>query len=308
MGIIPSDDDLGKSCFFRFFSMLYLPFAEWFHGYEVKGEFPTGGALLICLHTSHNQDIALNLVAFYAYTGRVVRAQIHRVVMFFNPWARYIGMSGGNREQAINLLKAGHLVACIPGGGEEAVTGHENAYRLNWESSKGNKRRGFAFAAKEANVPVVPVVTSNGEEMRWMPLIWIWNRLGLSRAYERLVSRQDPSSWVHWCLTQLRFLVWWHTCWLSIPIPVKVTVHLGDPIFFKPDESVDEFVDRCHEAMSKLIKQMNSNAPGTGYMRALGERFCYGEANNQSTTCNELNQQLQKITRDIISIGRKKFL
>eukprot|EP00808_Paulinella_micropora_P028383 g4156.t1 len=297
-----TDDEIGSTWFFRLITLLLLPFAQWFYGYEVFGKPPAGGAMLICLHTSHNQDILLNLVAMYAYFGRVVRAQIHRLVMLCNPWLRWVGVGPGDREHAIALLKAGHLVACIPGGGEEAVNGHENAYRLKWESSSGRKRteystmycffmaaflriktasfdarmkyEGFAHAARAAGVPVVPVVMRHGEEMRWIPLHWAWNKLGLSRAYDRLIARCHPSTWLHWFLTQVRFHVWFNTSWWSIPIPVKVSVHWGETITFRDGETVDEFVDRCYEVTDALVRKVNRNAPGTAYLEALRERFC----------------------------------
>ena len=46
------------------------------------------------------------------------------------------------------------LVAVIPGGAEEALLGHENAYAVQWESSTGRPRCGFAKAALSVGSPI----------------------------------------------------------------------------------------------------------------------------------------------------------
>src|ERR1700738_4179725 len=116
--------------------------------------------------------------------GRVVRGLVHRNVMLSNPWLAYIGMVPGYRDTAVQLLKKGFWVGVIPGGGEEAMRGHENAYNLDWPA----KRRGFAKVAIKAGVPILPVFYQNAEEMRWNPILWLWNKTYYgSRIYDYIL-------------------------------------------------------------------------------------------------------------------------
>ena len=55
-------------------------------------------------------------------------------------------------QDVISLLRAGHLVGVAPGGGWEAQCGCAEDYGLMWK-----RREGFAVAAHEAGVPIIPV-------------------------------------------------------------------------------------------------------------------------------------------------------
>ena len=83
------------------------------------------------------------------------------------PMAPYMGCVPGQRDTAVNLINAGMEIrnggrlncsssatigfwtAVIPGGAEEAMKGHESAYKLSWGS-----RQGFAHVAKQTKCVV----------------------------------------------------------------------------------------------------------------------------------------------------------
>jgi hypothetical protein len=65
-------------------------------------------------------------------------------------------------------------------------------------------------------------------------------------------------------------------CFFSIPLPVKVTLIIGEPIIPAEGEDIHDLVARCHKATEALIKAHNPTAPGTDYIGALRERWRLG--------------------------------
>lgn len=274
----PSDEEIGTSVLFRFFAWLILPFAIVFHSYSISGteNIPDNeGALLVGMHTTHNQDLLLG-PGFYFKTGRVIRGLWHRTLYRLTPILGYIGGHAGEREVATELLQAGKLVAVIPGGAEEALCGHENSYKLHWESSSGRKRQGFALVALSVGKPVsiLPMFSKNAEEMRFNPLHWLWNCFGLADIWWQFLN------WVYEVndtLGKVAFVVasfiWYISSYLGIPVPVQVTTFVGKPIRVHPGDDPAEVVDKVKSALEDLIREHQPFAPGKCYLHALKERF-----------------------------------
>ena len=63
------------------------------------------------------------------------------------------GAVDGTRENAAGLLQRGELVLTYPGGVREIMESRFRREHIDWRG-----RRGFAYVALEAGVPVVPVV------------------------------------------------------------------------------------------------------------------------------------------------------
>lgn len=158
-----SDDEIASHWFWKLAEATIWPINNWLHRLSYVGneKIPDGGALLIYIHSTHNVDIPFGIIGTYKATGKVVRGLVHRWVMMFFPVFAYLGMVPGYRDTALELLKAGHWVGVIPGGGEEAMRGWENKYNLKWPKN----RRGFAKVAIRANVPIVPILYQNIDEM-----------------------------------------------------------------------------------------------------------------------------------------------
>jgi hypothetical protein len=188
---------------------------------------------------------------------------MHRRVYQFNPWLKHVGMVPGNRSTAVSFLQQGFLAACLPGGGEEAMVGHENAYLLGkrWED-----RRGYAHVAKEATVKIYPLFTQNVEEMRFNPFFWAGNLLHVGQAYDALVT--VPSVGV--IVKQFALVIWFLLSWLAVPVPVKLTTFIGEPIETQ-DLSADEIAVATHTALQKLIDEKQPH--GHSYRHGLQDRF-----------------------------------
>jgi len=235
-GIFLTDEEIGGSTLFQLFEVLTLGWSKWFHAIEVVGSdnFPqdkTKGVMLLGFHTTHNADILLSLFMVHAETGRAVRGMLHRSVFAFNPWLIHFGLAPGDRSTAIELLKAGHISACIPGGAEEALRGHDDAYTMDWRSSSGNTRTGFAkvVEASGAGTAAVPVFVANGEEMRFNPVTWAANKIGFTTAFMQLTKLTGTGMpLVAKLCFQVAIYTWFFVSLLSIPVPAKVTMFIGD--------------------------------------------------------------------------------
>lgn len=266
-GFLP-DEELGSSPIYQLITFLFCRWAKFFHAYEMVGVEnlpPKGeGVLLVSMHTTHNTDIFTAATMLHDQSGRAPRGLIHRRVYQCHPWIKHVGMVPGNRSTAVEFLRQGFAAACLPGGGEEAMEGHENAYTLGkrWED-----RRGYAHVAKEASVKICPFFTQNCEEMRFNPFFWIGNRLRIGQAYNTLVMVPAVGAIVK----ILAMTVWFVLSWTAaIPVPVKVTTFIGEPIETQ-NLSADEIAAATHEALQKLIDEKQPH--GHSYGPGLKERF-----------------------------------
>jgi len=164
-------------------------------------------------------------------------------------------MVPGYRDTAVQLLKQGFWVGVIPGGGEEAMRGHENAYNLDWPA----KRRGFAKVAIKAQVPILPVFYQNCEEMRWNPLLWLWNKTYYgSRIYDSIVAARIP--YISSIVKTIAEFVWFFVAtFFSIPMPAKVTAYVGEPIECNENSDIDEIREKSYNALRSLIAEHQPN-------------------------------------------------
>ncbi|CAF0749229.1 unnamed protein product [Adineta ricciae] len=263
------DDVIGQSWFFRLLTFLYYYFFVFFHAFEVVGIEkidPDSGCLFIARHSTHNGDILGTLVCFYHKTGRVLRPLIHRYLTKFFPFLRLMGAVPGEPKSATSLLKSGFWVAVVPGGADEGMIGHENAYKVCWPK----KRKGFAHVAVDAQVPIVPLFLANVDEMRWNPLLSLWNFLGLGRQFSYVLDLNIPI--LHSVLLIIGSTVWFLATFIQIPIPAKLTLYIGDPVQYDPSkDSIDDIVQRSHADLQRLINRCQPQ--GRSYSNAVKERF-----------------------------------
>lgn len=226
---------------------------------------PEGACLLVTYHSTHYTDTLAGPLLSYYYSGRVIRGLMHRTLHSCIPWVTYLGIIPGTRDEAVELLKTGHVVAVLPGGAEEALTGHENAYKLH---AKWDERRGYVKVAMEANVPILPCFTRNVEEMRFNPIFYLWNLLGLGKTWTSLF---DLPYGVGSACKWIALVVWYFTMFLSIPVPVKCTSFTGKPIYPKPGQTADELADEVKNTLQGMMDKYQPH--GHAYLPGIIENF-----------------------------------
>jgi len=99
--------------------------------------------------------------------------------------------------------------------------------------------KGFARIATQAQVPIVPLFLANVEEMRWNPILSLWNLLGLGRLYSYILELNIP--FIEPIIVLLASTVWFTVTFFQIPIPAKLTLYVGNPV--KYDMSKDSIDD-----------------------------------------------------------------
>eukprot|EP00475_Leptophrys_vorax_P040063 TRINITY_DN7371_c0_g1_i1.p1 TRINITY_DN7371_c0_g1~~TRINITY_DN7371_c0_g1_i1.p1 ORF type:complete len:316 (-),score=72.34 TRINITY_DN7371_c0_g1_i1:174-1064(-) len=267
------DDQLADTFFFKlvywFFWTCYLPiWGTKFRGLEHLESLKNKGWLGVTMHSTHNGEVVHVALGFYAFLGKLGRPFMHRAIYNVCPpvFSR-AGMLPAHRHHASEVLKAGYHSGVMPGGVEEAMTGHENAYKLHpmWK-----KRRGWIAIAREAKVPFVPFFIQNVEEMRFNIVIYVLNRLGLTRTWDRIVKSQMLPNNVVRVLKSVFMWIWVLTCvTIAISIPVQVTVHIGKPIYIDWDKTVDEEVA---EIVSRQMQDMIDHHQPYGHQYLPGLR------------------------------------
>jgi 1-acyl-sn-glycerol-3-phosphate acyltransferase len=121
------------------------------------------GALLVTNHGNFGLDLPVLIGLIHEHAGRVLRSLGDRVVFatpIFRELARNLGIIEGEPEATIRLLQDDQLVLVYPGGAKEALCPPEDAYRLQWEGS-----RGFIRTALRAQKPIIPVAGIGNEEL-----------------------------------------------------------------------------------------------------------------------------------------------
>lgn len=121
------------------------------------------GAMFVTNHGHFGMDLPVFLSLVLDSTGRPVRALGDRLVFaapFFRELAHRMGALEGEPETAVQLLRDDQLVLVYPGGAKEALGDLHEAYRLQWENS-----RGFVRTALRARKPIIPVASIGNEEL-----------------------------------------------------------------------------------------------------------------------------------------------
>ncbi|MDH3655629.1 MAG: acyltransferase family protein [Myxococcales bacterium] len=121
------------------------------------------GGLIVTNHGHFGIDLPVLLRLILEGRGRVVRSLGDRVVFalpIFRDLAHSMGAIEGEPEATVRLLQDDQLVLVYPGGAKEALSGPEDAYRLQWENSHG-----FIRTALRAQKPIIPIAGLGNEEL-----------------------------------------------------------------------------------------------------------------------------------------------
>ena len=155
----------------------------------------------------------------------------------FEMMSNGMGCFAGTRQDCVRKLQKGNLLGIAPGGGLEAQCGSSDTYEIMWK-----KRSGFASIAIDARVPIIPVFTENIREsvcnLQTGSRLWQW-------IYEKTRIPMTP---------------------MYGGFPVRLTTHIGDPIYPTNDMTVEDLRLATVKAMQGLIAEHQVHI----YLLALG--------------------------------------
>ncbi len=203
--LLPDADlDLGTAAIARILSYVQ---PELRHAERI----PAGGALLTGNHGLMGIDSFALYPLLWQQVSRFPRGLADRALFWAPTAARAFGRLGavaGEPQTAVDLLQRGELCLVYPGGSAESFKRPDQRYQLFWHN-----RPGFARVAMRAQVPVVPVMAA-GIDHAYRFLFH--DRLLMRRLFGNGKARYD-------------FAV---SLGLGIlPLPVKFTFEVGEPIY-----------------------------------------------------------------------------
>ncbi|XP_060133805.1 monoacylglycerol/Diacylglycerol O-acyltransferase isoform X1 [Zootoca vivipara] len=228
----------------RFIAHIVDTYGKIWHGFELTGteNLPKGPGIIIYHHAVAPLGYILFVARYFLERERMCYSLMHRfghwmpgLQMFFY----VIGLKFYKQAEIVQIMKKGHLLGISPGGAREAMYSHD--YSFMW-----GKRTGFARAAMEAKVPIIPIFTQNNCET--------YRTIGKTRLTQWLYDK---------------------TRCMYLPIyggfPVKLRTFIGEPIPYDPNITAVELAERVKTALENL-RDKHQKRPGN-ILRALSERF-----------------------------------
>lgn len=217
---------------------------------EVRGldRMPDGGALLVGNHSGGfgSPDSVIFAVAFHQYFGvqRPLAWMGHRALMHLpvlTDFLRRCGVVEASPDTAVAVLRAGAVVLAYPGGEAEL----HRPWTARGEIRFGG-HQGFLRTAREAGVPVVPVVSYGGHNT-YLPL---WDGAPLARrlGLNRLGIRAFPVALsLPWGIDVGGVLP-------HLPLPARIRVEVLDPIEVGGD--IDADYEKVTATMQQAIERL----------------------------------------------------
>lgn len=198
-----------------------------YHRFEMRGleHVPREGpALLVGTHSNITYDLFLAAVAVFDHVGRVPRS-IGDHLWFKNALLgsimRDLGIVDTDLDRAVDLLKAGELLAVAPGGTREALRPSSKGDLPDWRGRHGFVRLWLASRA---------------------PLL-----LAHCPAARSVVTVYDhPISTLAHRLLGMPFPLWRGLGPTPLPRPKKLVYHLSPPILPPDGPVTEDLVARVH--------------------------------------------------------------
>jgi 1-acyl-sn-glycerol-3-phosphate acyltransferase len=230
----------------------------WFRG-EVRGleNIPSEGPVLIVgNHSGGNMtpDTFVFTLAFTSYFGverRFYQLAHNLVVTLPFPGAilRKWGTIAASHENARQVLQRGDALLVYPGGDYEV-------FRPSWESTKVDfgGRKGFIRLALDQKVPIVPIVSIGGQESALFLTRgeWLAKMLGLDKSMR--LKAVPISLALPWGINISDMAG-------HIPLPVKITTEVLEPIDLYERYGDDPDVDKIYEdVMGQMQDTMDALA------------------------------------------------
>jgi 1-acyl-sn-glycerol-3-phosphate acyltransferase len=184
-----------------------------------------GPVLFVGNHSGGNMspDSMVFMLAFNTYFGveRPIYALAHALVTSWpglGPFLKKWGVITAGPEAALSVLETGASVLVYPGGDVEVHRPFSARHEIRFDG-----RRGFLRLARDAGVPIVPVVSAGGQQTylpltdgRWIAQALRLDRLGRLKVFP--ISLAAP-----WGLNLGDFLG-------HVPMPVKLRMEVLEPI------------------------------------------------------------------------------
>lgn len=206
------------------------------------------GALIVTNHGHFGLDLPVLLWLIYRGIHRPVRSLGDRLVFaapLVREWAHRLGAIEGEPETTVELLQDDQLVLVYPGGAKEALGDVEDAYRLQWENS-----RGFVRTALRAQKPIIPIAGIGNEEL-YVQVV-SQERVRESRV-GRFVSKLLGERYVFPIYLGLG----------PFPFPTELHYHVGEPIElpYGPEAADDDaIVEVLHREVTDTTQQLIDRA------------------------------------------------
>lgn len=203
-----------------------------------------GGGLIVTNHGHFGIDLPVLLRLILEGSGRAVRSLGDRVVFampLFRDLAHNMGAIEGEPRATVRLLKDDQLVLVYPGGAKEALCDPKDAYRLQWDNS-----RGFIRTALRAQKPIIPIAGLGNEEL-----------------YVQIVSQDRVrQSGVGRFISQLlgdKYVMPIYMGLGALPFPTELHYIVGKPIHlsYGPEAADDpEIVARLHQEVTETTQKL----------------------------------------------------
>ncbi|MFW2389807.1 MAG: lysophospholipid acyltransferase family protein [Polyangiales bacterium] len=203
-----------------------------------------GGGMIVTNHGHFGIDLIVLLRLILEERGRPVRSLGDRVVFatpIFRDLAGYMGAIEGEPQATVDLLKDDQLVLVYPGGAKEALSEPNDAYRLQWENS-----RGFIRTALRAQKPIIPIAGLGNEEL-----------------YVQVVSQERVrQSGVGRLISQLlgdKYVMPIYMGLGALPFPTELHYIVDEPIYlpYGPEAAEDpEIVAELHEQVTEATQKL----------------------------------------------------
>ena len=227
-----------------------LPVQRWFRA-QVDGieNVPDGGALLVSNHSGGviTFDVPVLAVAFFDHFGmhRPLYVLAHDAILRepIAGWLRKAGIVTASKKNADEILRSGAVTIVFPGGDHDVFRPTSESNVVDF-----NGRTGYVRTARDAGVPIVPVVSIGGQESQLFLSRGEW-LARLFKLEERFRTKYLPISvGFPFGLTAVFPL--------NLPLPTKIVTRVLPPVWIGADDDVAEVDRRIRADMQAALDSL----------------------------------------------------